>query len=267
MTLNLIWGIGSPPPYFLLRRRMTSEGDLRITTDLDVRIAYKAPVAVVLPRATMADDIRTTMGGDRRTLLSMAVGASYLVASDDTADGGEPFRFQYQTNPWQPSAQGGENVFAWAVITMSWSAGGTIRVQPIVDGAVADTIVSSITTTAYERQTEAGDVRTTMNGSRRIAYAVTSGSDTLVETIRPVFTLDQQGASLQRVSQTFMVPLVRRVTRDGAEISRYNLRGERIQFLIESTGVLGTGEIMLEGIELIFTPVRKAIYATAEATR
>lgn len=234
MSLQLLWGIGTPPPQYLLRRRITTEGDIRITPDLDVRVAYKAPVAVLRARATMDADGRITMDGNTRVINSGVVGASYLASSNATTDGGEPFRFQYFTNPWQPSAQGGENVFAWAIVTISWSLAATIRVQPIVDGLTDDVVL------------ENGD---------------------LVEVIRPVFNLAQQNAALQRVSQVFMVPLVRRITRAGVEVSRFYLRGERIQFLVESTGALGTGELLLEGIELEFEPVRKAIYAQAEATR
>jgi hypothetical protein len=68
------------------------------------------------------------------------------------------------------------------------------------------------------------------------------------------------------VSQVFPVPLVRRQMRNGIEIARWNLRGERLAVAIETTGPLGVGELMLEGIEVEFTPVRKATYAAVDAT-
>lgn len=268
MSIRLLLGTGTPPATYLLRRRGTSEGDVRVTDDGAVRICYRAPVAVYANRVTVFDeDQRVTMAGDRRTVLYGLPGAGYYTASDVSSDGGEDFSFYCKTNPWQPDAQGGECVFAWAAITFSWSMAATVRIQPIVDGVEDDTILESAVLTDYLRFTENGDQRTTMNGYRRVAYTEASGVDAYVETIRPVFVLDQQGGTLQRKRAVFMVPLVRRMIRDGVELSRYYLRGQEIQFLVESVGVLGVGELILEGIELEFTPVRKAIYNQAEATR
>ena len=85
-------------------------------------------------------------------------------------------------------------------------------------------------------------------------------------TLTPTFQLAQQGGALQRVSQVFAVPLARVMMRDGAEVTRVYTRGQRLQLTIESTGPLGVGECMLEGIEVEFESVRKSIYATVDTS-
>jgi hypothetical protein len=157
----------------------------------------------------------------------------YFQTANVTSDGAETFAFFYETNPWQPSQQGGENVFAWAYVTLSWSLSAQVVLTPIVDGQSA-------------------------------AVVLADGSSLV--NISSSFQLGQQGGTLQRISEVFPVPLVRRQMRSGAEVARWYLRGERLQIAIETTGPLGVGELMLEGIEVEYTPVRKAIYAPVSST-
>lgn len=151
----------------------------------------------------------------------------YVETANVTTDNGTAFDFSFLTNPWQPSGQSGECAYCYAYLQVSWSMSATVRVTPIVDGSSA--------TLTFD------------NG------------DTL-EVLRPTFTLDQQSGNLIRKSAVFAVPLARVKKRSGSEIGRWWPRGERLQLLIESSGALGIGELMLEGIEIEFVPVRKAIY-------
>ena len=91
----------------------------------------------------------------------------------------------------------------------------------------------------------------------------TLGDGTIVETVRPTFTLDQQEGTLQRKNTVFPVPLAQTYTKSGNLFTRTALRGERLQLLIESTQPLGIGELMINGIEIELEPVRKAILSNA----
>ncbi len=228
MSLLPIWGTGIAPVSSSLRRRVTSEGDLRATTDGDIRVASIAPLRVEFIRITDGGFRRITSDGFVRITRDGLQGPQYFQTSQVTSDGGEPFGFTWSSGPWQPSAQGGENVFAWAWMTFSWSMGAAIRVTPIVDD-------------------ETGDLD------------LPDGS--VLQTVRSTFQLPQQGASLQRISQEFPVPLVRRVSKNGIEKARYYMRGQRLELLVESTGQLGAGELMLDGIQVDVQPVRRAKYA------
>lgn len=233
MSNIVVWGTGIAPAEFALRRRATSEGDLRVTSEDDIRVCLVAPARVVYYRTTSEGDQRTTSAGDNRVIQSGLTGPQYFQTSDVTDDGGEAFAFLNEMNPWQPDAQGGECVFEWAFVTLSWSLGATIRLSAKVDGD--------------------DDSQVLPNG------------DTL-ENVRSVFTLTQQDGNYNRVSAVFPIPLVRRVVRSGTEISRWYLRGERLGITVESTGPLGVGELMLEGVEVQYEVVRKAIYAPVDST-
>ena len=227
MSVVQLWGTGiAPTP---LQRRITSAGDLRVDSEGNVRVASVAPAQVIFLRVTSQGDQRVTSEGDRRVTIDGITGPQYFETDNVPTDGGEPFELLFETAPWQPAAQGGENTFHWAYLTFSWSMAGTIQVTPVVDGSSA---------------------------------AVTLADGSVVSVVPSTFTLAQQTGNLNRVSQMFPVPLVRRIVRGGAEVARYSLRGERIAFLIESTGPLGVGELMLEGVEVESEAVRKAEYAT-----
>ena len=229
MSLLPIWGTGIAPVSSSLRRRATSEGDLRATSEGDIRVASIAPLRIEFIRITDGGFRRITSDGFVRITRDGLQGPLYFQTSSVTSDGGEPFAFRWSSGPWQPSAQGGENVFAWAWMTFSWSMAGTIRVTPIVDD-------------------ESGDVNFP-DGSR-------------LQTVRSTFQLAQQGASLERISNEFPVPLVRRVIGpDGVEKFRSYMRGQRLELLVESTGQLGAGELMLDGVQVDVQPVRRAKYA------
>lgn len=205
-----LWGTGIGPDAVLLTRRITSAADLRVTDEGDVRVA-DYPSASTVPQMFQTDNV--------------------------TTDGGEPFAFQYRTNPFQPADEsgaviGGEHEFKWMYLAMEWSMAATIRVTPIADGKEDDVTF------------ENGDVG---------------------QIIPSTFVLAQQTGTLQRKQEVFPIPIIRRQVRDGVEINRFNQRGERIEFLIESTGALGTGELMAAGAELESEPVRKATYATVNS--
>lgn len=227
MSTTQIWGTSLQPAEFALRRRATSDGDVRVTDEGDTRVAYISPAQIKFRRVTSVGDVRVTSAGDRRVTLQGLAGPAYFQTTDVTSDGGEPFGFAWTSLPWQPSAQGGENEFIWAYLGFSWSMAALVRVTPIVDGNTA-------------------------------ALVVPGGS---IETVRSVFRLEQQGLDLQRVTRVVAVPLVRQRKRTGrSSFTRFYMRGERLQLAIESTGPLGVGELMLDSAEIEFEPVRKADY-------
>lgn len=233
MSQLLIFGTGRNTGEVRVRR-VTSDGTLRVTTDGDVRIATVSPADVITYRETSAGDSRVTSAGDRRVLNLGIEGPSYYKMDAVTQDGADQFAFSYKTDPWQPTAQGGENVFAWAYVTLSWSASAIVRLIPVVDGLALPEV-----------------------------DAATGGT---LQNVSVLCLLEQQGGSLQRLSRVFPVPLVRQLMVDDVEVTRFYLRGERLEIAIESTGPLGVGEIMLEAIEVEFSPVRKAIYASVDAS-
>lgn len=203
-----------------------------LTTDLQsIQTVY--PLIVEEALLTVLDEALLTV--DNVDILGLVPAASaprYFETADAAQDGGVLFGVRYVTAPWQPTAQGGENVFVWLYLTFSWSMAATIRVSPYCDGN---------------------------------AGAVTLEDGSTLEIVEPLFTLPQAGGSLQRQTGIFPIPLVRRHIRDGVEIARYSLRGQRLQFAISSTGPLGVGECMLEGAQVDYRPVRKSIYPTVDA--
>lgn len=227
MSNTVIWGTGIPVADRELRRRITSEGDLRVTSEGDFRVAYIPPSRIVYFRTTSEGNQRVTSDGNKRIVIDGLVGPEYFQTADVTSDGVDEFGFVYETNPWQPTAQGGEQEFAWAYITLSWSMEATIRVTPRADN---DELVQDL------------------------------GDAGVLTTVRSTFTLAQQTGEMQRVRQVFPVPLVGELVRDGIPRGRWKLRGERLALIIESTGPLGVGELMVEGIQVEYEPVRKAIY-------
>lgn len=231
MTQTVLWGTGLNGGT-VQRRRITSDFHRRVTSDGDQRVCTVQVSEVFFFRKTSAGDRRITSEGDRRQIATGPLGPQYFATADVTTDGGEPFSFLYVTDPWQPSAQGGENVFAWAHVTLSWSMSGIVRVWGYTDGSSA---------------------------------TVTLADGSTVVPVMSTFQLAQQGGSLQRVSQIFSVPLSRIMRRAGVEVTRFYQRGERLQLAIESTGQLGIGELMIEGIEVEYEPVRKAAYATVQS--
>lgn len=227
MSNTLLWGTGIAPPERSLRRRAISTGDLRVTDEGDQRVAYIPPVSVKYLRKTSEGDQRVTSQGDRRIVIEGIAGPAYFQSADVTSDGTESFSLLWQSNPWQPTLQGGEQQFLWAFVSVSWSAEATIRVTPTVDG-------------------------------KEIVEDVGNGG--VVTTVRPVFTLAQQSGTLQRKNQVLAIPLLQELTRDGNPVSRFNLRGERLQILIESVGDLGVGELQVSGLQVEYEALRKASY-------
>lgn len=161
-------------------------------------------------------------------VVSGAAPPKYWMTADVTVDGSFPFSIFYKSNPFQPSKQGGENLFTWLFLSLSWSMGGTIRVRSFCDG-------------------------------KRDTLELPDGS--IVRYIDTTFQLPQAEGTLQRKSAVFPIPLLRlHESADGEEIARYALRGERYQFLIDTPDPLGVGELLVDGAELEYEPLRKAEY-------
>ena len=232
MSNVVVWGTSIAPVSSALRRRITSAGDLRITDSGDLRKAFVPPSQVIFLRKTAAAEQRVTDGGDRRITIDGLMGPQYFQTDNVPSDGGEPFSFSHTTQPWQPDAQGGEALFRWAFIDVSWSMSGTIRISPIVDGSSDD---------------------------------LTAPNGDVLSMVRSTFVLPQAGGSLQRTVAMFPVPLVQRVLRAGVEINRAYLSGQRLQLIVESTGPLGVGELMLEGLQVDTQPIRKRTYQSVQS--
>lgn len=232
MSANVLWGESKLAG--ALQPLLTVDDQPILTVD-DQEITTLIPDVVVADLLTVdGDPIETVDIAPIEVIIADAVPPEYWQTADVSSDGGVPFEFLWETNPWQPTAQGGENVFAWLYLTFSWSMAATVRIRAKVDGSRDD-------------------------------VALPSGG--VVRFVDAVFNLEQQSGTLQRVSRVFAVPLVRAVTNpDAVEISRYYLRGERLQFVVESDGPLGVGELMLDGAQVDYDPVRKAIYAAGVTT-
>lgn len=107
-----------------------------------------------------------------------------------------------------PAGVDGEALFCNLYLTLTWTAGATLRVTPIVDGIPYDGV-------------DATDERKTLTLTARA----------------------------KRKTQTFVIPLTRRLVdpRDSAvTATRFYLRGGRFQVLMESVGILGEGDLILE---------------------
>lgn len=235
MSNTVLWGTNIATAQSATRWRQTSEDDLRVTDSGDIRLAFIPPSQVIFDRITSVGDQRVTSEGDDRVTIDGLQGPQYFQTANVTTDGGEPFEFSDTTNPWQPDAQGGECVFRWAYVTLSWSMGAAVRLSALVDGS--------------------GDDVTLENGD-------------VMEMVRSTFVLPQQSGALNRKTAMFPVPLVQRILAQGDsdnEVSRGYIRGQRLQLLIESTGALGTGELILEGVQVDLEPVRKATYITVQS--
>jgi len=232
MSNVVLWGTAIAPPERTLRRWATDQGDLMVTDQGDQIMFSRAPLKVTYPLVTDEGDYLVTDLGDNIVVVVGDAGPAYFKTAEVTSDGEETFAFVFRTNPWQPSEQGGENLFYWAFVAVAWSMAGTIRVTPTVDGE---------------------------------AITNTMADGTVVATVRPTFELDQQEGSLQRKNRIFPIPLVQEYSKSGTVFTRTALRGERLQLLIESTSPLGVGELLLNGIEVSYESVRKAEYATVDS--
>lgn len=229
MSNTPLWGTGIASPERSLRRRGTSTGDTRVTSAGDLRVAYIPPDQIKYIRVTDTGDVRYTSAGDRRVVIVGLAGPAYYQTADVTQDGDENFSFYYETNPWQPDAQGGECVFQWCFLAVSWSMAATLRITPVVD---ADDVVETV-------------------------------PDGELEVIRSTFVLDQQDGTLQRKNRVLAIPIARALLRNDVEVARFYLRGQRLSLIVESTGPLGVGELMFTGNQVQFSPVRKAAYPGA----
>jgi hypothetical protein len=229
-----LWGTGLSEPLQELDVRVTPEGDVRVTPEGDTRLAPVGLVVVTGTRVTPNGDTRVTPEGDTRIVDFGLSGPRFYQTADVTQDGPIPFGFSLITDPWQPDAQGGECVFWWAYCTVTHSASATLEVWGRVDGGPDST-------------------------------AMPDGST--LRTLRTVFALPQQDGTLQRRTTVIAVPLARVVERNGREVARYALRGQRLQVVMQNLGPLGVGELILDGIEVEVQRVRKAAYPGQAVTR
>jgi len=111
---------------------------------------------------------------------------------------------------WPAGAQG-EAIFPVCYLTLTWTTATSIRVTPILDGVVYD-----------------GTGGTT---DERLTFAL--------------------GSSTNRQTDTFEIPLTRPLldSVDGVtEIGRLAMRGARLALRIETTGSLGSGDLILDGV-------------------
>jgi hypothetical protein len=226
----LFWGEGTLPGNLLPLEDVF--GAPLLTTQLQsIQTVY--PFIVLRPlTTTLEEDILDIDGVPLLAYVPGVAPPRYFESAEVAQDGGVLFGFRYVTAPWQPAGQGGENVFAWLYLTISWSMAATIRVTPYTDGTGAP-------------------------------VALPDGS--VLENVSTLFSLPQEGGTLQRRTQVFPIPLVRKQVRGGEEVARWNLRGQRLQFALSSTGPLGVGECMLEGAQVDYRPVRKSEYAPVDA--
>lgn len=232
MSNTVLWGTAIAPANRTLRRWATDQGDLMVTDEDDQIVFFQAPTKVTYFWDTDLGALIVTDQGDNLVFVAGDSGPAYFENSDVTSDGTEPFGFRFQTNPWQPQAQGGESIFYWAYVSVSWSMAATLRVTPTVDG-------------------------------KPIIQTLADG--TAVAVIRPTFDLAQQGGTLQRKTTIFPVPLAQQYVKNGRVFTRTALRGERLQLLIESTSPLGVGELLVNGIQVDYEAVRKAMYPAVDS--
>jgi hypothetical protein len=204
-----------------------------VTDQGDQIMFYKAPTKVTYYLVTDTGDFLVTDEGDNIVVIIGDAGPGYYKTADVTQDGDEGFNLLFQTNPWQPEAQGGECVFSWLFLSVSWSMAALLRVTPMVDG-------------------------------KPITETMDDG--TIVRTIRSLITLDQQEGTLQRENQVFPIPIALEYEKDGTVFTRTAMRGQRFQMLVESIGNLGVGEIMITGAEVTYESVRKANYAEVDSS-
>ena len=233
MTTTLWWGTGISPGSSSLDIRVDSSGNIRVDDFGDVRVASVPGLQIINFRVDDSADFRVTDNGSNRITEDGLLGPAYYQTTTVTSDGGQPFAFQYTTNPFQPMSQGGEAEFVWAHLTFSWSMSATVQVTPLIDGSSA---------------------------------SLTLPDGSVLAPLTATVQLPQQLGNLQRVSQVCSVPLVRSQVLAGVEVNRWALRGERLQLTVESTGPLGVGQLSLDGIEIEYAPVRKANYPGSVVT-
>ena len=226
MSRNVLWGECSLPGSL---QPILTVDQAPLLDVADVPITTLIPFVVFAPILDVNGvDILTVNAAPLLAIDQGAEPPSFWATADVASDGGVPFGFRYRAAAMQPAGQQGEMVFGWCTIMVTWAAAAVIRLTPFVDGIQDD---------------------------------ITLADGSTLRLVPVTFVLDQQGGNLEPVSQVFMVPLVREQVRNGVPVARWSLRGQRLEFIIESTGQIGSGELNLVGKAIKADPVRKAIYA------
>lgn len=152
--------------------------------------------------------------------------ARYWQAASVASDDGAPWPLLVETNDLAPAGLGGEALFTMAFLTVRAAAGAVLRVTPIVD----------------DRE------------------QLTQSANGLTVTVRqPTVALPQQsGVPPVLLTQTFEIPLLVQMTRDGADLGVAHPRGERCRLRIESVGPIGAGALRIESCELEHEVVRRS---------
>jgi hypothetical protein len=151
----------------------------------------------------------------------------YWSSDDVNEDGGTAFPVTVTTMHVAPAGLGGECVFRKAWVTVTASAGCTLKLTPIIDGS-SDAV---------------------------------SGAGGTVSFVTPIFTMAQQGGTpAPRVTQTFPIVLSQKLDVSGIEQSRWYCRGSRCAIKVETVGAVGSGELIIDGIELEHEVIRRSIF-------
>jgi hypothetical protein len=183
-------------------------------------------------------------------------------SSSASSDDGLAIMCLAETSILAPAGLGGECAFPYAHVTVTSSMSALIHVTPIIDGEEDD--IQLLSTVGIRAVSVPGERVTSSVPTRR---SVTLPGST-VEIVRPTFATAQQtasrpGALPPRVTQTFPVPLLRRlVSPQGAELARFFCRGSRLALRLESVGALGAGELIFDGVEVEYQVLSKSKFLT-----
>lgn len=155
-----------------------------------------------------------------------AAGPRYWASADVATDDGQTVAFVLETNPLAPAGLSGECAFVNAYVTVTAAAGAELRVTAIVD----DNEPAAVTTP------NSGSLNVT-----RVSFAIPQ-----VTGIPP----------LAAQTRTVQVPLLRSLSRGGAAIARWYVRGARVAIRVESVGTIGTGVFRIDGIDIEYDTIR-----------
>lgn len=157
-----------------------------------------------------------------------ADGASLFALGTAGDDMGVPFTALLRSGWLAPFQSGGEALFKRVWLTCTWSGQHTLRVTPYID--------------------EQG----TADQSLVIGVA---------RLLRPLVSLPVVAGEPE--TRTFEVWLQRAWLISGQERGRVFPRGTRLQVLVETIGAIGSGTLVIDGVECDFEPVQETRAALA----
>jgi len=148
--------------------------------------------------------------------------ASILRFNEGADDAGAAYDFVAES-VWVPAHPGVTDYAFYAVfVTLTWTMPVTVVVSAQVDADLASE---------------------TINGW---SFAP----------LGPALTLTSSGT---RQTQTFEFPMMTTMTRGGKEVSRNAMRGRRARIRIESTGGVGAGTLIVDGVGIDREPLNESI--------